>query len=406
MQNLAPTANSDYRVEIPTKDKTGARFVFTVADLIPALTKASNPDWKRGGVIRNNVTLSYRSGYIPRCEITQLRQTMESVQTAYAHPNERKHLTPVYNIIENGVQRQVGFKKNRLTGEVEPDGLLRTPIYPSDEIQVLAQQLDGVVEMPVDSTQEKEAAQAFLFPNWNEIQAGLAQFPETIQKLKAYFEKRLKIAVDADRAFYVKVAQAAIKSCDDYMAWSNARVNEQNAQYDIAKTKGWAWSYGAEADMLFVQLGIQRRDNLAQANSDQMNQLTSVLAENAKMQSQFMQWQMEQSRINSQLQQAGAQTAPLPPTAPANIENLDEADAAGDAAASSQIIDENEAEDDVSESETVVLKLGDRVIAGGSEGELIFKAKKYKVRFDDNREDTFDKSEVIPVPKRDNKLPA
>jgi hypothetical protein len=302
-------AVNDFEIELLEKNKSGIRFVIFVGDLIEQAIKDSNPAWELGGVLRSGfLTLAHCGGYIPRCEITSLYQNMHGVYAGYVEPHERKHLTRAYYAKENGQKKLIGN-----------DGLLRTPFYPADDVALLAHQTDGVVEVALSSDHEKKLAQEFLFPNWTRIKHGIDEMPETIAQLRAYFVKRLSVAV----APYEKAAaQAAIKSCDNYMTWGNKHISQETAKYNTAKTKGYDWTFGSDAQMLFKQLNVQRPDNLIQEQANQLNTLTDVLAEqakanleSAKMQQKFMEWQMNQAMQVAPPAAPPEQQSPAPETA-------------------------------------------------------------------------------------------
>lgn len=264
-------------VSVPQKDTTGSFSVFTVADLISNAVKANNPFWKAGGLLRPGFhTLKYAGGYIRRFEITPLRQHMESDHVTKIAPNERKHMVGAYSETTGRVNAD-GSPETVIRGQRKdgsPDGLLRQAVYPGEEIQNLTGQVDGLVRMPVRGPQERHASQLFLFPNWDAIKAGTAPVPTTIAELRAYFVKRKAVAPDE---FFEAVADAAIKSCDDLVTFGELEISRQNAQYEEAKTKGWPWSYGSDAQMLFAQLNIPRPDNLARSQASQIDKLTDTM---------------------------------------------------------------------------------------------------------------------------------
>lgn len=256
----------DYSIQTPQRDLGGSRFIFSVADMISATVKASNPDWMRGGMIlEGSQTLKWCNGYIPRCEIREMRQFMDSDRASLVHPAERKHHDTQYTMTA----------PNPLTGDMETriignDGLLRTAFYPIWEVGVLTSQVDGVVEMPVKNASERDAAQNFLFPTWGEIKDTL---PRKLTQIRTYFMQRLAAAQKANEPFYINVALAAIRSCDNFKAWGDRFIRTQNARFSEAEKKGWAWTYGEDAECCFEQLGIARRDLMQQEQSDKMEAL-------------------------------------------------------------------------------------------------------------------------------------
>lgn len=271
-------AGADFSIQTPKEEKAPSAYVFTVADLIPADVKFKVPSYRKGGLIRSNfLTLKYRDGYIRKCEITQLRQQMESEQDNFINPSERKHLLKTYNIVEGDRVQTVGLKSTRNihTGEMEigHDHLLRTAFYPSDEIDRLTGQADGIVKMPSMSAAQAEEAQYFLFPDWDTNEP-----PVKVADIRNHLRQRLTDAQGLRNAFLIEVCNQAILSCDQYEAAGRAEIANANAKLAEASTKGWAWTYGSDAEAYFEQLGIQRKDQAVQDNANKMDKLVEVLS--------------------------------------------------------------------------------------------------------------------------------
>lgn len=259
---------TDFEVQVPKDGKTATAYIFYPANLLPQRVRFDVPDWKHGGIVREGaLTLKYRNGYIRQCEITQMRQQMESVAANFVHPAERRHMTKTYNIVEEGSKKAIGLD----------DNLYRMAFYPQDEIEVLTSQGDGIVKMPVSTSFERDYAQQFLFPNWDEPDFVL---PTRISDIKAHLQGRLKEA--KGETVLINVCNAAIMACDLFDQWGRRIINEQNAIYEEARAKGWAWSYGADAELCFEQLNIQRKDNLVQEQANRLDQLTEALTRQAE----------------------------------------------------------------------------------------------------------------------------
>ena len=268
----------DYRIEIPSKSREGMRCVFTVGDLVAPNVKDAVPDWKLGGILRPGVlTLSHVNGYIQRCKIVDLRQHMEAEAASNVMPSERAHKTRDYQIIEHGEARTIGRDKNN-----EPDGLLRTAFYPVDEVGRLCGQNDGIVEMPCTNGEQIRIAQDFLFPHWNDFLTGRKAFPPKIASLKVYFQSRLKFAQDAGNDWFVAIAKAAIRSCDQYEAWGRDHVKDQHKMLAEAEAKGAPFVYGDMTELVFSQLSIARKDNLIQETADRQANLEQSIAKQAE----------------------------------------------------------------------------------------------------------------------------
>lgn len=272
----APAQNGELgAISLAPRHNEQFAYIFTVADRIAPLVKSHNPDWADGGIIRPNMTLQYCGGYVRRCEITVLKQKMESEAKSNFHPMERKHVTASYTITEADPDNP-GQVRNRLIGynpDTEThDGLLRVPYYPGDDIAQLTQVKDGTVVMPISNARQRDQAQKWLHPDWPNT-----KIPKTIAQLQAHYEERRDAArelpVDSGREFFMKVSQAAIKSCTDYEASTLAFINDLMSVYKQAETKGWAWTFGPEADMAFTQLSIPRPDNLTRENQDRVTKL-------------------------------------------------------------------------------------------------------------------------------------
>jgi hypothetical protein len=288
-------------VSVPQKDTTGSYSVFTVADLIANVVKANNPMWKAGGLLRPGAhTLKYCGGYIRRFEITPLRQHMESDHVTKISPSERKHMVGAYSETTGRVNAD-GSAETVIRGQTKtgaPDGLLRQAVYPADEIQNLTGQVDGLVTMPVRGPQERHLAQTFLFPNWPEMLKGLLPMPETETQLRAYFLKRLTAA--GDDSLRIAIAEAALKSVDDYKTWCEREASTATAQYEEAKVKGWPWHLGEDAGKAFTFLSIPRPDNLARSQASQIDKLTDTMElENRKLEMEIAAMQGGQAPVPS-----------------------------------------------------------------------------------------------------------
>lgn len=260
-----------YTTSVPVREQSGEEFVFYAGDVIPLETKTRNPDWKRGGIVVGNETLLYNGGYIPRCEITALRDHFHSEPESYADPLKKESMVRTYQATENGVTKTMGVTTNRL-GEQTHDKLLRTPIYPRQEIQRIAGKGDGVVRMPVTRA-DRDAMQYFLFPNWDELVTA-SQFPATIEKLRSYFVGRRNAA---QTKLEENCADAAILSCDQYSAFQRGELAKQIATYERAKQKGHPFTFGGRAELLFTQFGEQRPDRVSQNQAGQIGDLTAAM---------------------------------------------------------------------------------------------------------------------------------
>lgn len=258
----------DYAVRTEEAAKPATAYIFTAMDSITQDVKHKNPGWRKGGALRPDYrTLMYLTGYIERGRIVEMRQQMESAREGMFEPTVRKHMPKTYRVNENGQERQIGIvtQQSPVTGEIEQvhDGLLRHAIYPSDDIEILTGKLDGIVKMPVRTRAEAAAAEAFLYPEGISLPTGLAQ-------TRAYFEGRKAVATNE---FQLAVAEAALKSCDQYETWALGKIDEQNSRYDEHKGKGWPFSYSPESLMCFDQLGIPRRDNVDRAAQGRIDEI-------------------------------------------------------------------------------------------------------------------------------------
>lgn len=266
-----------FSIEVPKKAQQGQFFVFFAADQIDGQVKANNPQWQPGGLLRAKMkTLGHRGGFIRKCEITELRPQMLSESISNVHPGERKHLIPTYTIVEGDTATVIGKTKDG-----GHDGLLRTQFFPADEADTWTGKGDGLVKMPVANADEAIAAQYFLFPEWDEVMSGRVILSRRVADLAEHFQQRLR---DAQNDFERNVAQAAIKSCEDYTNWGRRITTAANAMYQQMKTKGWAWAMGTDAEAAFDQLGLARQDNLVQTQGDQMAAMAKAITMMAESQ--------------------------------------------------------------------------------------------------------------------------
>jgi hypothetical protein len=239
-------------------------------DTIPDDVKASNPLWESGGTIRSGIrTLGYRGGYLRRCEITQMREAMWSENAANILPTERSKLTSTYVETVGAHQRVIGVTKNG-----NHDGLLRSRVYPSNEIATLTGKIDGIVQMPITTVEQAVEAQYFSSPTGKRLLPAQLKSLEKRAQLLAHFMERKQKAISP---FQRAVAEAAIKSVTDFKVWGTAAVKKANATLNLAKTKGWDWSYGTDAEMAFEQLELQRSDTMVQEQASKIDRLADAM---------------------------------------------------------------------------------------------------------------------------------
>ena len=291
----APLTEGTSRAIRP-EQQTGPRYVFTVANMIAPLVLLDNPDWRIGGVIRDVGTLKWCNGYIPRCEIREMRMFMDSDSPSMIHPDKRSGKVGAYYHTEK--DPQTGELKEVIKGT---DGLLRTEIYPIWEVGTLTSAKDGVVEMKcVKNAEQRAYAQAFLFPDWEKIVAGDFPLPEKTSQLKAHFMRRLaeaqKVTDSGLRSFYVQVAQTAIRACEAFEGFGKSFTQWMNGRIKQAEVKGADFNTGAEYDLVCSQLGIQRRDYLQQEQADKMDRVADLMEKQTEMQNRLLEFQLDQAQ--------------------------------------------------------------------------------------------------------------
>jgi hypothetical protein len=269
MQSAAAT---DFSITTGGTERPATAYLFYPLNMIAPAIKASVPTWRAGGCLRPELaTLRHVNGYIRQCEITECRQHMVAQAARNVYPTERRHMVRGYNITENGITRTV---QGGAGGE---NALLFTPWYPDQELGPVLAQNDGLVRIPVSSAAEAREAQLFLFPNWDRIVQELDQLPAKLQDLREHLIAR-RAAVPAGSILY-QVADACVRACDQAEAYGRTHVTRENAMYAEAQVKGWAWTYGVEAELYMEQLGLQRRDNLQQEQTNKIDRLADVLAQ-------------------------------------------------------------------------------------------------------------------------------
>lgn len=324
---------SDFSIVTPAKDKTGSAYIFSVVDLLPQSVKDNNPNWKRGGLIRDAMTLIWNHGYIPLCEITPLKQQPWGTAGSNINPSERKHLDTTYVVNERNADGVIEPKQRGMRrmpdGSMAHDGLLRTMFYPTEDVAWLTQQQDGIVLMPVANEAEKNKAQLFLFPEWEQIKLGLAPWPDTIHELKTYFGKRLKATYikgensntpDPAMEFERKTVLAAIQCCDTSISFGMGHLREAKTNFDAMKTMGKPWAYGQDAQMWAVQLGEQLNDTTVQSNkgiealAQSNSEMASAVMEQSKATVKALEMIAQNQRQTPAIAAPGAEGVPSIPT--------------------------------------------------------------------------------------------
>lgn len=260
----------DFSITTGATARPATAYIFYPLNMIAPALKASVPDWKAGGLLRSELaTLRHRNGYIRQCEITECRQHMVAQRSTLVMPGERRHMPSSYMLTEDGVTRQI-------QSDDPSNPLLFTPWYPDQELGQVLGQNDGLVRMPLENAREMIAAQYFLFPDWDEYLAGRKVLPTKLATIREMLNTRLQAATDPKMR---AVAEAAIRACDLADSFGRAHVNRENAMYAEAQARGWAWSYGVDSELFMDQLGLSRRDNLAQEQANKIDRLADVLTE-------------------------------------------------------------------------------------------------------------------------------
>lgn len=267
----AATATQDFSITTGAVTRPATAYIFYPLNMIAPALRASVPDWKAGGTLRPELaTLRHRNGYIRQCEIVECRQHMVARSARNIIPGERRHMVGAYTLTENGVSR-------RIDGGDPDNPLLFSPWYPDQELEAALGLNDGLVRMPIDNAAEMVQAQYFLFPDWDDYVSGKKDLPSKLVQIRDIFLERQRETTPGSKMY--AVATAALRACDLADAFGRAHVARENAMYAEAQAKGWAWSYGVDAELYMEQLGLQRRDNLAQEQASKIDRLADVLAE-------------------------------------------------------------------------------------------------------------------------------
>lgn len=260
----------EFSISTGSVERPATAYIFYPLNMIAPAIKASVVDWKAGGLLRPELaTLRHKNGYIRQCEITECRQHMVAQAARNVYPTERRHMHRQYVLNENGESRVI-------SGGSSDDPLLFTPWYPDQELPSVLGANDGLVRMPIENAAEMRMAQYFLFPDWDDYLSGKKQLPTKLAQIRELLAARQQAATNAREVGY---AEAALRACDLAESYGRQHVSRENAIYAEAQAKGWAWNYGVEAELYMEQLGIQRRDNLAQEQASKIDRLADVLAD-------------------------------------------------------------------------------------------------------------------------------
>lgn len=264
-QSATPAVAQSFGVETYEAQKAETAYVFYAMNLLDPMVRASVPALSDGGVVRANAqTLKYREGYLRQGEITQMRVAMDAQFRALVHPNAQPHMINAYKLTVDGETVSIGNRGY-------DDHLVFQKFYPQDEVDRIAGQNDGVVRMPDMSPQDALRCQRFL-------DEGIAQVDRSkAARVREHYSQRLTAARAMGDGLLADVCQKAILSVDQFEAAGRRAIAEANATLREAETKGWAWTYGSEAEIYFEALGIQRKDNQVQAQADRQDRLEAAL---------------------------------------------------------------------------------------------------------------------------------
>lgn len=261
----------DFSITTGAVSRPATAYVFFPLNMIAPAVRAAVPDWKAGGTLRPELaTLRHRNGYIRQCEIAECRQHMVAQAVRNVIPGERRHMPTAYNLTENGATRRIDSGN-----PAEP--FLFTAWYPDQELDAAMGRNDGLVRLPIENAAEMVEAQYFLFPDWDDYVSGRKELPSRLTQIRDMLIERQR-SVSAGSRMYA-IATEALRACDLADAFGRAHVARENAIYAEAQAKGWAWSYGVEAELYMEQLGLQRRDNLAQEQANKIDKLADVLTQ-------------------------------------------------------------------------------------------------------------------------------
>lgn len=261
----------DFSITTGPVTRPATAYIFYPLNMIAPALRASVPDWKAGGLLRSELaTLRHKNGYIRQCEITECRQHMVAQRSTLVMPGERRHMPSSYMLTEDGVTKQI-------KSDDPENPLLFTPWYPDQELGSVLGQNDGLVRMPIETAQEMVEAQYFLFPDWDDYLLGRKVLPGKLATIREMLITRQHSAAPGSKMY--QVADAAVRACDLAESFGRAHVNRENAMYAEAQARGWAWSYGVDSELYMEQLGLSRRDNLAQEQANKIDRLADVLTE-------------------------------------------------------------------------------------------------------------------------------
>ncbi len=250
-------------------------------------------------------------GMIYRCKFTALTTRMRPEALAMIPPDVRDYWDKSYEqttVVDGQAVKQTitGFMGSDLLAAKEGRFVSRRSShiayrkrFPGHDVRMAIQRsmpngVGGVVEIEalVGSTeQERQAVQNFFFPEWAEIEIGLASLPDTSDELEAHIKRRLSsLKTKTERGYvyndglsveYAKKLESIgadmLKACEEYKRTGVQVIEKDENAFKSASKVDEAYTHSPISEHLLPQLKYRRKSELITDSSSAVDRLADIM---------------------------------------------------------------------------------------------------------------------------------
>ena len=291
------------------EDLNAVRVIFFAGDDEPPTVKHEMPSVKAfGGIFMPHIKTLPKAnkGMLYRCQLTPLR-------TAYIQEN--KAMLPLDK--REGGEWESGFvqKTRNADGAYEDKevvGFMSSDVnaakkgqfvqqldtayvfkkrYPGTDVRMAVKRstphgAGGIVEVTTlkgATNAEIHVAQLFFFPNWSDIQKGLAVLPETVRELENHIKDRLthirELSPDL-QAKYRMIGADMLKSCTQFrVAYIQTFQKNEIVLKDAAVKGHTGAAFPEAAEQAMSMLEVRRKEDIVTGEASSVSELARIALE-------------------------------------------------------------------------------------------------------------------------------
>ncbi len=245
-------------------NREATRYLFFPGDMLIPSQKRNRPDLRSGGEYfgQNYRTLVRSKGLLRRCQITPMEVGFDFLSDDMVGDDANLHV--ITTVDHQDPQR--GALQAPVSGRLNA-----IKAYPGDEIKSILHiegnpdTAKGMVELTqladVNYADFKaEGYQEFVFPEWDEILAGVKFLPTKLAELENHLRARKSATNNVDLRSMIDEMLAA---CETWRTWGRNYLKISAQLVKLPAHQGYVHSYSELAEMLFEQLEIRREDMIS-----------------------------------------------------------------------------------------------------------------------------------------------